>query len=212
MAQLIPGVSATSRTSVYKRKAIYKRKKFTVAKKQEPTNTLTGKFYPGEDVSAPKVSRKNVAAPKIRSSITPGTVLILLSGRFRGKRVVFLKQLESGLLLVSGPHKVNGVPLRRVNQSYVIATSTKIDISSIKLDAKFNDAYFKKTEKRKRLTPEQVLDSLKEKKPLDASRVADQKAVDSKLVALIKKVPNLKQYLSAPFALSKGQYPHVLKF
>ncbi|TPX40568.1 hypothetical protein SeMB42_g05942 [Synchytrium endobioticum] len=174
------------------------------------------RFYPADDIPQPKKSRKPKSTKvTLRSSIVPGTVLILLSGRFRGKRVVFLKQLEeSGLLLVTGPHKVNGVPLRRVNQSYVIATSTKVDLSGVKVDPKFNDAYFKREKTAKsKATAEELLDKKpEEKKALPQSRISDQKEVDKAIIGAIKKTPLLKAYLRAAFALSKGQFPHAMKF
>jgi large subunit ribosomal protein L6e len=52
------------------------------------------------------------------------------------------------ILTSSGPFKINGVPLRRVNQAYVIGTSTKVDISSVNVD-KFDDKYFSKESQKK---------------------------------------------------------------
>merc|ERR1712139_386816 len=97
-------------------------------------NTMVKKdWYPAENVKeTPK--RFKPKAPKLRKSITPGTVLILLVGRFKGKRVVFLKQLKSGLLAVTGPFKLNGVPVKRVNQVYTLSTTTKVDVKGVPMD------------------------------------------------------------------------------
>lgn len=163
------------------------------------------------EASTPKT--KSAPKPtKLRASITPGTVLILLAGRFRGKRVVFLKQLPSGLLLVSGPRKVNGVPLKRVNQAYVIATSTKVDISGVKLP-EINETLFKKTQKDKKKGGD-MFDGEKtaEKKETSEERKKLQSEVDTQLLAQIKKVANLRSYLASHFTLKKGQAPHAMKF
>ena len=62
---------------------------------------------------------------------------------------MFLKQLDTGLLLVTGPYQINGVPLRRVSQAYVIGTRTKVDLSGFEVPEKFNDDYFRRSEGKK---------------------------------------------------------------
>eukprot|EP00697_Spironema_sp_BW2_P015474 gnl/Spiro4/6340_TR3268_c0_g1_i1.p2 gnl/Spiro4/6340_TR3268_c0_g1~~gnl/Spiro4/6340_TR3268_c0_g1_i1.p2 ORF type:complete len:260 (+),score=135.44 gnl/Spiro4/6340_TR3268_c0_g1_i1:52-831(+) len=181
-------------------------------KKAKARPATEPRWYAADDAKKPVPSRKaNHRATALRKSITPGTVLIILAGRFQGKRVVFLKQLPSGLLLVTGPYKYNGVPLRRINQAYVISTSTKVDVSSV--DVKnISDAFFAKAKKADDKKAAFLDNKEKKKNEIAAARKTEQKRVDTALLAVVNKTPLLKQYLKAKFSLNKGQYPHQLKF
>ena len=44
----------------------------------------------------------------------------------------------------SGPFKINACPLRRVNQIFLIATATKLDISAFGTPKHINDKYFRR--------------------------------------------------------------------
>eukprot|EP00408_Alexandrium_pacificum_P064512 CAMPEP_0171168014 /NCGR_PEP_ID=MMETSP0790-20130122/7496_1 /TAXON_ID=2925 /ORGANISM="Alexandrium catenella, Strain OF101" /LENGTH=182 /DNA_ID=CAMNT_0011632849 /DNA_START=69 /DNA_END=617 /DNA_ORIENTATION=- len=158
-----------------------------------------------------KAGTKASKAAKLRKSITPGTVLILLAGRFRGKRCVFVKQLESGLLLVTGPYAVNGIPLRRVNQRYCIATSLKLelkgDYSSV------TDTYFKKEDDKKKKakkTESGFFAPEPEKAGMSEEKKDGQKKMDEALVGTLSQTE--KSYLKALFSLSEKMYPHEMKF
>ena len=170
-------------------------------------------FYPGDDIKKPLKRVVEHKPTKLRASIAPGQILILLAGHFKGKRVVFIKQLASGLLLVAGPYGVNGVPIKRVNQRYVIATSQKVDVSKVDA-AKFDDAYFKKPAKERfnKKSEEEFFKAGTEKKELPASYIEDNKKVDAALSAAISATPYLKEYMSTLFTLRSGDKPHEMKF
>jgi len=231
-APLAPNVGRLSRSQVAGKRGLFKGKKTGTAPSKPETPAFTeksiggkangekrliptskaSKYYPAEDVVRPKTSRKIAGKTTLRSSITPGTVLILLAGRFSGKRVVFLKQLESGLLLVTGPFKLNGVPLRRVSQAYVIATSTKVDVAGVSIPESVNDAYFSKTKASKSTKEGEFFGEGEKKKAFPEEKKSEQKTVDASILSAVKKVDNLAKYLKTPWGLSKGDKIHELKF
>merc|ERR1719262_1813592 len=73
--------------------------KFPVTKPQpKPANPKQygkpGVFYPAEDVERPLKRNKKrhfSGTHKLRASIKPGQIVILLAGKFKGKHAVFLK-------------------------------------------------------------------------------------------------------------------------
>jgi len=193
-------------------------KKFGKGERTIPHHTEKApKYYPAEDVRTPKKVRKTVRPAKLRSSLHPGTILILLAGRFRGKRVVLVNNLGQGVLLVTGPFKLNGVPLRRVNARYVIATSTKIDLKEVdKSTVKkiSGEEYFARDPSEKKKGEEAFFKQGEkpEKKQIAGTRVEDQKTVDKTILAAVKKVPFLEAYLGSSFSLRKGDKPHEMVF
>nr|ABX75383.1 60S ribosomal protein L6 [Lycosa singoriensis] len=210
------GVWRYSRSTMYSRRRLMKVKKTTTPKEKPERKPKTvvkpiggeknggtrvvrlkkpKKFYPTEDKPRLKRTRKMVAFKNckrnLRKRITPGTVLILLAGRHRGKRVVFLKQLATGLLLVTGPYKINGCPLRRINQIYCLATSTKLDISNVKIPEHLDDLYFrrKKPQKKSKKDEEEIFDTKKEEYTVTEQRKKDQIEVDNQIIDTIRKTP-----------------------
>merc|ERR1712025_1461138 len=165
---------------------------------------------------------------KLRASITPGTVLILLAGLDKGSRCVFLKQLSSGLLLVVGPYKVNGIPLRRACHTMVIATSMKLDLSKCTFwkalknvdDVQFMNAKVTRNKakavlKKKDFFSEEDGEPKKKHAPVNGlTREMHKlsKLVDREVIHQMSKVPNLRRYVSTKFRLTNHTHPHLMKF
>jgi large subunit ribosomal protein L6e len=201
---------------------------------------------------APKAAAKAAAGKKSKyvrkarpvagankRSVAPGTVAIMLAGKYRGRHCVVLKSLEhsakkngkdqkcgTSSLVVSGPFKYNGIPVRRVNPRYIIATSTKVNIGNLDGLNEVTNATFKRAKSAKKAKSAKSFMSTKKGradaqaklnagKKAPADRVALQKRIDAGLIKAIKADANgklLPGYLKSVFCIKPGDQPHRMKF
>jgi len=237
------GVYRYSRSQMYHKKAIHKFVKKTTPKPAAEKKTAfvekkvggaknggvrkvavnKAKFDYPTAVKAGRGTSKmmfNKQKRSLRPSLTAGSVAIILAGVHKGKRVVVLKQLDTGLVLISGPYALNGCPLRRINQRYLLATKTTIDTSAVKVPEHINDAYFKRARKAGKAAAGgkkegDIFEAKKEEYKPSEQRKTDQTAVDAGILAGIKKHADakmLRQYMRTGFGLSKGEFPHKMTF
>merc|ERR1711959_872094 len=205
---VMKNISRTAAAKASKRKPWFRGKYAAYAPKAIAKESKKApKYYSAEDKKVKLNNNKaNNKQTKLKASLVPGAVVILLAGRFKGKRAVFLKQLDSGLCLITGPFKVNGIPLRRVPQSYVIGTSTVVDVSGAD-SSSVDDALFKKPKSAKKKADGPFAEEAA-KKPLDDAA----KALQAKVDAGVKLDDDVKGYLKSKFGLSRADVPHEMSF
>lgn len=233
------GIMRYSRNQQYNRKALWRQKatlkpKVAVAKKPITiVKKIGGAKNGGERVVSlqkktdvvftkervtgrPTKSTFSAHKRNTRKSIIPGRVVILLAGKHKGKRVVVLKVLQSGLLLINGPFSLNSCPLRRVSQRYVIATQTRVKLDESAIPEHINDLYFRRQLLKNQNRGEgDIFAAKKPKYVATEQRQQDQATVDKavrKAISQHKDKRQLFSYLRSYFALSSSQYPHRLSF
>ena len=113
---------------------------------------------------------------------------------------------------MTGPYQLNGIPLRRVDQAYVIATQTKIKIKDFVVPPAVTDSYFKRKIKRAKKGKESLFVPEETKSQVTAEMKEIQKQVDTPVIKAIQAREYVDAYIRTKFSLKKGQYPHEMKF
>jgi len=159
-----------------------------VIKTKKGEKTVTRPRLPTKYINQPgRIAfkrHKKVHPGKVRSSLQPGRIAIILSGKYAGKRVVVVKHLPSRLVVVSGPFRLNRVPLRRVDAAYLIGTSVQINLPEVLKNelSEITDDHFSKKLKAKKLKQRKALSKkyLKEKKEKSGDKSAEKSETGQK--------------------------------
>uniref|UniRef100_A0A1I8FP09 SANT domain-containing protein n=1 Tax=Macrostomum lignano TaxID=282301 RepID=A0A1I8FP09_9PLAT len=172
--------------------------------------------------AAPSSSSQDLrAAATSPQSLHPaGSVLILLAGRHAASGCVFLKQLASGLLLVTGAIQGQRLPAETRLPELRDRHQDSAGAGDLRLPERLNDAYFRRSQSKQKASSAAQGPVHPARRPPTSSprsvartRSRSNSQVMSALVKLGRPDKKLMlAYLSSLFSLKSGQRPHDMVF
>ena len=104
--------------------------------------------------------------------------------------------------------------MRRINQAYVIPTSTTARLNGINVN-EIDDSSLEELKEKLAIRVNLLMMEKENQKKIsltEKKKRQTQATFDSALLKTIDGVPHLRQYLGASFSLRNRQHPHLLEF
>ncbi|KAF7682530.1 60S ribosomal protein L6 [Astathelohania contejeani] len=149
-------------------------------------------YYPADDLPkyVEKLRKRAEIKPKPRrTDLVKGNIVVVLEGEYASMRVVYLGQLDNYMALCIGPSSVNGIPLFKINERYLLRTSMVLDFK-IDVNVKDSEVY------------ESKRDSLESRMDVEPSET--ELKIQSAVMDAISQHKAMKKYLSTPFTVDRN--------
>merc|ERR1712131_15427 len=93
----------------------------------ELINFVEAEKYHKEDLTAVEkfyLKKQMKESRSTRTDLTAGDIVVVSEGEHTGKKVVFLKQEENNIAVVSGIKSINGVSCFKIDERFLFRLST----------------------------------------------------------------------------------------
>lgn len=93
-------------------------------------------YFPDEDmpVYIEKLQSMKINIERIpRDDLKYGNIVVILEGEFASKRVIYLGSKNFNAIVI-GPRSFNGVPLIKIDEKYLLKTSTVLKLTKVEIN------------------------------------------------------------------------------
>lgn len=145
--------------------------------------------YSADDVTEAeqKYIERHTPKPRIqREDLQCGDLVVILEGGFMGKKAIFVKQADNFTAIIVGIKSVNGVPLVKIDERYLLKLDVSLPLSNLP-DIDESSAVESKIGESERMEEESAADEL-----------------ENAILAAVQKVKFMKAYIAKPFSVDES--------